>query len=281
MEHTIYLDILFCVNFVVDYILLLTVRRFLSLSCRRRRLLAGAAAGGLLSCVILLPPMPFVVSLAVDILSACIVVAAAFAPMGRPEFIRTAFVFFAVSFVYCGMMIAVWIIFSPGNIVVRNSSVYIGVSPAVLIITTLVCYLILKLFFWIGAKSVPEKIICSAEITLTGKATVVSGRLDSGSELREPFSGEYVIVVRESALPQLRLREALSRETPEISDAQVRLIPFSSVGGEGILPAVRCDKVIIRQGKKEYRVRAYIAVCSDNAIKGREDSVIPYGLIAF
>ena len=104
MEHTIYLDILFCVNFVVDYILLLTVRRFLSLSCRRRRLLAGAAAGGLLSCVILLPPMPFVVSLAVDILSACIVVAAAFAPMGRPEFIRTAFVFFAVSFVYCGMM---------------------------------------------------------------------------------------------------------------------------------------------------------------------------------
>ena len=60
MEHTIYLDILFCVNFVVDYILLLTVRRFLSLSCRRRRLLAGAAAGGLLSFVILLPPMPFV-----------------------------------------------------------------------------------------------------------------------------------------------------------------------------------------------------------------------------
>ena len=133
----------------------------------------------------------------------------------------------------------------------------------------------------LGARSVPEGIICTAEIALTGKRTVISARLDSGSELREPFSGEYVIVVRESALPELGLREVMEGKDESAPRLQVRLIPFSSVGGEGVLPAVRCDDIIIRQGKKKYRVRAYIAVCSDNAIKGREDSVIPYGLIAF
>ena len=98
MNHEIYLDILFCTNFIIDYMILLSVKRFLSLSCRLRRLLPAAAAGGLCSFVILLPPLPSGLSLIISFACACFVVGAAFAPIPRKMFFKAAAAFFLISF---------------------------------------------------------------------------------------------------------------------------------------------------------------------------------------
>ena len=69
---------------------------------------------------------------------------------------------------------------------------------------------------------------------------------DSGNRLREPFSGAPVIVARRSLFPDT--------ETP-------RVIPYQTVGGEGMLTAFRPHRVTVHSGKRRGTVgEVYVAL---------------------
>lgn len=277
--ETIYLDVLFCVNFVIDYIILLTVKKFLSLTCRQRRLILGAAAGGLLSFVILLPPMPSGVSCFVSLGGAFIVVGAAFAPMQKRQLIKTAAAFFLISFFYCGAMIAVWLLFSPDNLIIRNSSVYIAVSPGVLIVTTVVCYTVLRTIMRITGKGGAAASVCTVSIPGESGAVCLSGRIDTGNTLKEPFSGESVIVVSSDAAQKKSCLSKLADCDPDDLKPGARLVPFTSVGGNGILQAIRIEGLVIVCAGKKYKRDAYIAVCPQKSFSVGEEAIVPAELL--
>lgn len=268
--HTIYLDILFCVNFIIDYMLLLLVKTFLSLSCRLRRLLAGAAVGGLSSFVILLPPMPSGFSLIISLAAACAVVGSAFSPMPKKMFFKAAAAFFLVSFVYCGIMMAVWMLFSPENILIRNTSVYIGISPISLVITAVFCYVIMLVIIRITGRGRPSSSLCSMKCIIDSKEVSLSGKVDTGNSLKEPFSGLPVIVIKRSCCPSLQETEIQG----------CRLIPFTSVGGNGMLTGIKVKDISIKYDGAVYHADAYIAPCDNKLITGPEDAVVPYELVS-
>lgn len=270
--HTIYLDILFCVNFIIDYMILVTVKKFLYLSCRLRRLILGAAVGGLSSFVILLPPMPSGFSMIISFASACFVIGSAFAPLTKKVFLKAAGVFFLISFGYCGIMIAIWLLFTPDILVIRNSSVYIAISPLVLVVTSLFCYVIMQVILRITGKGKPEHMICTVKMLYNGREITFKGYTDTGNILKEPFSGIPVIVAKKSLFR--------GEFCGDKFDMGMRLIPFSSVGGDGLLQAFKAENIsIITQGMKR-KVIAYIALCDDSKITGEEDAVIPFELIS-
>lgn len=69
---------------------------------------------------------------------------------------------------------------------------------------------------------------------------------DSGNRLREPFSGAPVIVACRSLFPDM--------ETP-------RVIPYQTVGGEGMLTAFRPHRVTVHSGKRRGTVgEVYVAL---------------------
>ena len=279
LEQTVYADILFCVNFVIDYIILLTVRRFLSLSCRQRRLLLGAAVGGISSFVILLPPLPSGVSMVLSVITACLVVGATFAPMEKKIYIKTAAAFFLISFVYCGAMIAVWLVFSPQNIFIRNSSVYIAMSPISLVITTVICYVILRIIMRITGRNEIKDTSCLIKVEYEGNTISLNGKIDTGNTLKEPFSGEPAIVAAADNFKNIFSLPSFGTDYPETLPTAIRMIPFSSVGGEGLLPSFKSDNIIIKHEGREFRVSAYVALCSGDKIIGGENALVPYELI--
>ncbi len=277
MVHTIYLDILFCVNFIIDYMILVSVKKFLSISCRLRRLLLGAAVGGISSFVILLPPMPSGFSLIISLATAFFVIGSAFAPLPRTVFLKASAAFFMVSFAYCGIMIALWLVFSPDNMVIRNSSVYIAISPIMLVLTALFCYVLMRVIIRITGKGKPECTVCTVKVLYQTKDIIFQGKLDTGNTLKEPFSGTPVIVAKKSVFadfPKLRQLSA-----GNISEG-IRLVPFATVGGGGMLPAFKAERVFIRTAGITHNVGAYIALCDDEKITGGDDAVIPYELIS-
>lgn len=257
---TIYLDVLFCINFIIDYIILLTVRRFMNIRARRLRLAAGAAVGGLTSFVILLPALPSGLSLIFSLAFACLVVGAAFAPMSRGLFIKTSAAFFLISFGYCGLMIAIWLLFSPQSLVIRNSSVYIDISPLVLLVTTVFCYVILRVILRLTGRGEAAAANCILRISLGGNVREYKALIDTGSSLKEPFSGKPVIVISE----RLSFPDSLG----------VRLVPYSSVGGEGLLRAVCPERITAVTNDGERSIDGYIA-CSDNKLREGVEAIIP------
>ena len=69
--------------------------------------------------------------------------------------------------------------------------------------------------------------------------------LDSGNKLTEPFSNYPVIIV----------------DQDKIRFDTERLIPYNTVGGEGVLNAFKPDKIIVSNGKKSFESdRVYIAM---------------------
>ena len=280
MSHTIYLDVLFCVNFIIDYIILVSVKKFLMLNIRRIRLLCGAAVGGLSSFCVLLPSMPAWLSMLFQGTSAVLLTAAAFLPTKRVIWFKASAAFFFISFCFCGLMTAILILFSPQNVVVRNNTVYIGISPVMLVAMTLICYMIMRIIFRITGRSMPQQMKCRVKVSYKGKTVETDGTIDTGNTLHEPFSGECVIVSKAELFRQILDAEYFMKLSKEGSIPEgVRLVPFSSVGGCGVIPAFKPSSVKIINNSTESEVSAYIALCSDKNMTNEVNMLIPAELI--
>lgn len=84
--------------------------------------------------------------------------------------------------------------------------------------------------------------------------------------MKEPFSGDYVIIAEEEILRDLRLR-----------DDTIRIIPFESLGGKGILRGYRADSVRINGKRLDSDV--YLGVCENNILTGEIKALAPSDLL--
>lgn len=228
--RTVYVDVLLAVNLVVDYFLLLLDTKFLRLTVPRLRLLLGALVGAAGSLVILLPPLPPGLDLLVKLALSGGMVLVSFGFGGWGALARRVLSFFILSFSFAGIFLAVWYLFAPRGLFVKNSVVYFDVPPLLLICLALGGYLLMRLFHRLFGRGPVQDTVCRAEVTFAGRTRACTARVDTGCALREPFSGLPVVVAQAAALP------APPQGPP-------RMVPFTSVGGDGLLRAWRPDRL--------------------------------------
>ncbi|WOC33661.1 MULTISPECIES: sigma-E processing peptidase SpoIIGA [Caproicibacterium] len=258
-----YVDVLVAVNLLIDYLLLLLVTKFLHMTVHRRRLLLGALVGAVGSLVILLPPFPPAVDFLVK-LSLCLPVAlAAFGFQGCRAFFRQVFSFFLLSFAFAGVLVAIWYFLAPSGLFVKNSVVYFDVPPLLLIGLTLLSYFVLRLLQRVTGRGPLQHTVCQLKLTLGGQTCVLQARVDTGCSLKEPFSGLPVVVAEKDALPP-------PPKTP------ARVIPFTSVGGEGLLQAWRAEScTLVFPGGGICRAACYVAYAEKKLSGGEYQALIP------
>ena len=114
---TIYIDILVCLNVIVNYFLLLASGKFLSRPYKRWRILLGAFLGGLYSLYILLPQLAQWFTILVELAMAATITLTAF---GRKGILKTCSCFFAMSFLFAGSMFLLWKTAAPKNLIINN-----------------------------------------------------------------------------------------------------------------------------------------------------------------
>lgn len=133
-----------------------------------------------------------------------------------------------------------------GHMAVVGGAVYFDLSLPVLFFTTCGAYIVFKLAEKLlpAGQSAP---LVRLTVTNRGESRELWAKADTGCELREPFSGLPVIVSE---------RGALSGLAPE-EGGPMRLVPFGSLGGEGLLYAFRPDSVT---GPGNAKLSCYIAL---------------------
>lgn len=259
---TVYIDVLIVVNFFIDYILLLCERRVLNLRGSPARMMIAAAAGGAFSLAALLPDIAAPLNILLDIASAALLTLIAFGKTDLRGFAVRTFTFFSVSFSFCGAMMFVCTVFRPKGVEVINDVVYFNISPVLLIILTLGCYYLLRIFRSFTGGSAGRH-VCSVSIFFEGAEAAFSALVDTGCHVREPFSGEFVIIADKSCLPQ------------GVSPGATRLIPYESLGGEGVLEGFRAQRIVIDGA--EVSEKLYIGVC-EGVLKGDIRAIVPYDI---
>lgn len=273
MVQGVYVDILLASNFLVNFLLL----SLLAHASGRRtkggwRKTAAAALGALFSLSIFLPPLPFeeVGQLLLQAVCCMLMVRLGFTWAGWRQFGKECMLLLAVS---CGLFAALSLLkrfYAGTGMFVFHNAVYFHVKPSAFVLCLCGAYTFVWLIDRLLHAVAPAQRLCQVRLQVCGQCRELTGFIDSGNALIEPFSGAPVVVCDEGVAAQLldwelleAVHQLLHGRTDLPAAPQIRQIPFSTVSQSGLLPAVKGEWMILcPQGEgTEYRVEEfYLAV---------------------
>ena len=274
----VYIDSLFLLNFIIDYLLLLAAGKICVLGLRRGRLALGAAFGAGYAALAVLLPRFFAMAV-VKLLAGAALPLIAFGAGRRA--IRAVAVFFAVSAAFGG---AVYAACSLGGVTPR-AGLYVPVSMRVLLLSFALCYGAFTLVFRRSGRR-GEQTIRSVRVTLAGRAAEFAALCDTGNELTDPVTGEGVLVAEAGALSPLLDAGGAAllgadplegftglSQRPELR-GRLRLLPCSCVtGADSLLLMFRPDEVRVDGRKSGVCVAVSRTALSSEGIY---QALIPY-----
>jgi stage II sporulation protein GA (sporulation sigma-E factor processing peptidase) len=259
---TVYLDTLFALNTLVNYLLLLAAARLIDCPFRRWRLWLGAALGGAYAVFVFLPAGHLAAAWPGKALAALLMAAAALGGLPWRRFVRFVLVFWGVSFALGGCLLALQ--FVTGRGLLQNGVPVAPLNMPTLLLGTGVCHLLLTLVFRRSARhGGAARDVVGVRVGWADRETAFSALRDTGNTLSDPLTGAPVMVteldrVRDVLPPAASLLiddKALRR--PEVLlvhlsalglAGRFRLIPYRAVGVDcGFLLAFRPDTVRVGQ----------------------------------
>ena len=275
MTQTIYVDILFAVNLCRNFFLLLVTARLAHQPYKRLRLLAGAALGALFSFVILLPELGILATKAVF---SALIVLASFHAASFKRFLKLYACFFTVNFAFAGIAFALWLFVAPPGLAMGNGAFYFDISPLLLVVTAAAAYLLLSLFHRFFQKGAPPKSIYDLTVTVEGRSVTLRTLADTGNSLTESFTGSPVVLAEYQSVrellpdpvrPAFQNASAACVRLPEAWQRRYRVIPYKSVGANGLLPSFKADEIVIHTKEEPVTVQgAFVAVADTNLSSG-------------
>lgn len=262
---TIYLDGVFLINGFVDYLLLVVSGGLTATPIRRRRIALAGAFGGLYGAICLLPGWGFFGNILWRVILAGVMCLVAFGP-GR-GLLRQVVVLFLLTAAFSGVVLLLTELFSAPAAFVGNR-IYYPLGMGTLVLTAGGAY---GVFSWAlsrmghqGGDIVPVR------LCMNGKQLELTALRDTGNTLRDPITGEGVLVLSPELMKKLLPgadRAALC--DPQCLMAQIRctypalrprLIPYKTVGvSHGMLVGLRPEEVEIA-GRRETLLVAFSPV---------------------
>ena len=254
----IYLDVLFLLNLVVDYLLLLAAARITGEVFSRLRLALGALLGAVYAAAIFLPGCLWLSHPLCKLLSAVGMVLIAFGKSRR--LLRLILVFLGASAALGGVVLALQLL-GTGGLTLENGVLYTGFDMRLLLVTVIVAYALLStVFARVARHGGTRQDLCSTKIWLGNESLCLTTLLDTGNTLTDPANNRPVMVAEGQVLEPLLPHEidpadpvgSLERLRDDPLRRRFQLLPYRAVGVEhGMLLAVRVDRALI--GEREIK----------------------------
>lgn len=301
MYLEVYPDIIFILNFIIDFILLFLLKKVNRKKSKIIKLVAAAAAGSVFAVLISIYPMiPVIVRFIVmNILAAFFMIRIAFGPMKLPELIKQVVVLYIITFFVGGMLNSLYYYTDVREklIEVGNSLVFSNLSPAYILILILclipITYLGLWFYRWYQSE---KKDLYDVELYFKENHVHAKGLMDSGNCMYDPVFKKPVMVMENSLAIDLLpgpLCEAIKAAKQSIEGNEtdkntlsigstlsieselalkLRFIPYQSIGKpKGIMLGVILDKVLIDTGKETICNERVTAAICDNHLSTKDD----------
>ncbi len=279
MKQTIYVDVLVIINVYINYGLLLLTALAVRFEAERLRILLASLLGGIYSLIILIPDVSDNVISLSRIPATAVMVLLVFGYGGIKSFLRNCFSFLGINIVFAGVMFAVWLWFCPENMYYNSGVVYFGIDAFTLVALTAGVYAVLRLLSRLNKSRLPGNFTYSMRIFISGKEFLCRAFYDTGNCLRDPFSGEGVIIVGVDILKDVTdINEFDNFENRQV-ETGIRLIPVKSVSGTKLLPSLRAEKILINGAETEIIIeKPVIAVCKEKILGGEYGALLYSGI---
>lgn len=246
MTATVYVDVLFFLNAVMDALLLVAVGRLTGARMRTYGLVLGAGLGGLYGvCAVVWETHPALALIGKIIVSAMMVRM----PYGKRRLVHHTLVFWGVCFSYGGCILAIAWLGGGGPE---------DVDLGTLLVAALLCYAIFALVLRRAAAKRKRETASSVRVCHGGTVCEFCAMVDTGNRLHDPVTNAPVVVAELDAVSALfssEVRYRLAHTEPErlafllpaLPKAyRFRVIPYRTVGaGHAILLAFRPETLAV------------------------------------
>ncbi len=264
----VYIDVLIILNIYITYFTLRCCFRFLHGEYKLKRLIAASVFGGLSSLTVLIGDSP-VPSLFLKLLSVGLTVFIAFGFGGIRSFLIRTAISFGTGLLICGGAFALRALTGESFFITVGGYPYMNISVMVLLIATVIIYAAVCLLRRFLDKNGTDRKI-RLTIRNRGRRINLEAFPDSGNGLVDFLSGLPVIVCSISAVREI-LPENIASETDLKG---IRLIPWHSVSGGGIIRAFRPEEITADYEGGHKNIAALIGVSEDSRFEKENDAII-------
>lgn len=278
---TVYADVLVGINILITYLLLVCTRVFCRAPTNKWGVALSSLFGGISSLMIFFDSLNNGLWVLLKLVVAAIIVGVAFLPGRLRLFFKVFVSFFGISFLFGGIMYAVEITFEPQNILYINGTVYFDMSLKYLTGSVLVIYGLFLLCNYFLSGYFANKELYDVEIAFRGIKIKTKGFADTGNNLKDGITGRPVIVADLSCiLPLIRddeaeyFKNAGYDSVPESLKTKVRIIPCTTVSGEGMLKGFISEKVVLSLGNEQAVSENQVVAVSAKPLSSGEYQVI-------
>ncbi len=270
---TIYLDIVFLENTLMNYIILYATGFVQKRKMKNVKLIVSSVLGALYAIVSYLNIIPIYSALFMKILLSIIMIYIAFNNENIKQALKNLLLFYLASFVIGGCALALLYLISPQSVYFQNG-VLVGTYPMkITLVAGAVGFLIIQYSFSLNKRQMKIKdLLCDLEIAVNNKKVKTKAYIDSGNTLKDPLSKKPVIIVEKTIMEKIiNIEELLGGD----EKLKIRLIPFKSIGKQnGMLMGIKPQYIKINYNENKIITKNVIIGIYDKKISKNYSALI-------
>jgi stage II sporulation protein GA (sporulation sigma-E factor processing peptidase) len=287
---TLYLDIIWLLNFCIDLLLLMLTALILKRETNKWRLIAGAFLGSVFIVFLFTPLSGMMYDPLGKFLYSVIIVLTVFGFRRFYHFVQVLFMFYCVTFMIGGGMFALHYFMKTDNVLLNEmtSNVTPFGDPVswgfVLIGFPVFWFFSKQRIKQVEAKKIRYDRIASVDIQVEGLCLNGKGLIDSGNQLHDPLTKTPVMIIELRAFSGDLPRELFERaqqpdvfqddgaDLPSEWENRIRLIPYRGVGNQNdFLLAFKPDSVRIELKNEVYKCKKVFVGLNTGNLSGESE----------
>lgn len=252
MRYEIYIDVLFFTNFMMDSLVLLSVRKVLKYQVPTWRVFLGSAVGAGITCLVIVLPIPvFVKAGPVFLGISLVMIKIGLSVNTWKEFGKAVGVLYLSAFLMGGILQALYPY-------MRTGKLFFATAVGSYVILTGGWKFLLRI------KSMQKK-VCEVLLVTGQKKCEIQALVDTGNRLTDPISREPVHVIDRETARQIGVGSVTEagKETEECELSTLRFIPYRTVSGTGVMPIFRIEKMCIRTEQECWVTKPILGICGE------------------
>lgn len=275
----IYVDVLIFLNTVVNYLLINLTSFVLKKKVKVSKEVIASFVGALFSLYIFIPTQSFVIEMIMRVLPVTLITLICYGYKSFKAFLREIVLFYAISFIYAGMMMGAYMLFKPQRLSINNGIVYFDISPLVLITASLIFYIFFCFLKKLSERKSQYADRCEIIIINQDVEINTTAMLDSGHSLKDLYGDSLVFIINRKTSEKLfgvqETKALLELEPPKEQKQKecYRLLPVNTVSGQALMPGIKVSKLKVYIKDNTIDFDQPIAVVSGDSL-GDDFSVI-------
>lgn len=283
---TIYIDIIIVENIIMNYIILYATGLIVKNKIYYVRIFFASLIGAIYAVSQYISKLGIYSNTIIKLILSIVMIWISFNPQNIKKMCKQLILFYLTTFTFGGVATYLIYVLKPENIIINNG-MFVGTYVLkVIFIGAIVGTIILTISFKMVKNKITKKdMICQVKIKLNKKEKILNAIVDTGNMLKEPITGNSVIVVEKNALYDLMPKEILNHtenilggdfeKIPEdIKNEYIpklKIIPFSSLGKQnGMLVGIKPEEVEVINEQTEVKNNVIIGIYNKSLTKRGE-----------